>query len=89
MKLKFSWIPETDDAKGVKNELSNMHKMPPSGAGSINDGIKVLRFGIVFLFCFLLAGMGTVTFVLLRNAEIVMLKTHYQSSTSLIRVSGG
>lgn len=31
--------------------------------------------------------MGTVTFVLLRNAEIVMLKTHYQSSTSLIGVS--
>lgn len=52
MKLKFSWIPETDDAKGVKNELSNMPKMPPSGADRLMMELKffdsVLSFSSVF-----------------------------------------
>ena len=53
--------------------------------GSVEDGIKALRFGVYFLLWSLTAGIGSATFLLIRKTEHANLSNQYLSGCSLIK----
>ena len=59
-----------------KNKLSS---------ASVENGIKVVRFGVYFVLCSLAAGIGSATFLIIRNAEYASLNTQYSSSCTLLK----
>ena len=49
------------------------------------DNIRILQFSVYFLLCSLVAGIGSATFLFIRNSEYAVMMTEFTSTSSLIK----